>query len=111
MRDANGRNRCIILRRIDLILAELEQLGTDYIQQALPLHYKDGADEALRQLRHVQGFGDIEDAFGTIHTEAIAELAGDAALRFANALAGVKRRGCWIVLRMARGHRPVDDTE
>ncbi len=91
LQDANGRNRRILLRRIDIILQELEQLSLEYIQQGLPLHYKAGADEAIQQLRKVQGFGEIADAFGTIHVEAISVLAEDATLKFANALEAVRR--------------------
>lgn len=91
LKEANGRNRRILLRRVDQILQELEQLSLDYIQTALPLHYKDGAEEAIQQLRMVRGFGEIADSFGTIHTEAVAALADDAALRFANSLEAVRR--------------------
>lgn len=87
---ATPNQRRIILRRVDQILAELDVLTAEYIQQELPIQFQGGSDEAIRQLKTIRGFGDIEDTFGTIHTEAIAQLAEDATLRFANALQTVR---------------------
>jgi hypothetical protein len=89
--DVSPANRRILLRRIDLLLSELDQLTAKYLSEALPLHFRDGSDEAIERLRKVQGFGEIDRTFGTIHTEALQALADDATLKFANALEGVKR--------------------
>lgn len=87
---ATPNKRRIILRQVDQILQELDALTAEYIQQELPIQFQGGSDEAIRQLRMVRGFGEIEDTFGTIHIQAIEQLAEDATLRFANALQTVR---------------------
>lgn len=91
LQDFNGRNKASILRRISLILAELDRMSAEFLQSNLPAIYKDGADEALRELRQFSGFDQVNGTFGEIHTEAIKQLVSDATLKFANALEAVRR--------------------
>lgn len=98
--DLTPRNKRVILRRIDIILGELDRMSAEYVQQALPLHYRDGSDEAVRQLQNLRGFSDeIDETFGSIHREAMKALADDAKLKFANALEGVRRSSQSLISR------------
>lgn len=53
--DLTPRNKRVVLRRVDSIVAELDGLTAGYLQEALPLHFTDGSDEALVQLRAALG--------------------------------------------------------
>ena len=91
LQELTPKNRTVILRRVDIIISELDDLAARYLQEALPLHFREGSDEAIAQLRNLQGFSDkIDETFGTIHTQALHALAGDARLKFGNALQGVR---------------------
>lgn len=83
---ANGRNRQRILAQIDAILSQLDELTAEYIQEGLPEQFRRGSDEAIRELRKVSGFGEIDSTFGLIHTAAIQVLADNARLSFGNSL-------------------------
>src|SRR5690606_29182820 len=53
--------RTAVLRRIDALLAELDEMAAGYLKEVLPLHFRDGSDEAIRQLRKLRGFAEQID--------------------------------------------------
>lgn len=78
-----------VLARINALINELDTMTAEYIQQQIPIQFKEGSSEAIAQLRKVSGFS-VDDTFSTLHTEALQALADDATLKFANALQSVK---------------------
>lgn len=78
-----------ILASINSLINELDTITAEYIQQQIPIQFKEGSDEAIAQLRKVAGFP-VDDTFTTLHREALQALADDATLKFANALQSVK---------------------
>jgi hypothetical protein len=98
LQELNPRNRRIVLQRIDSILSELENLSASHIQDALPAHFRSGSEEAIRELKKLKGFGDqIDETFGTIHTDALNALAQDASLKFASTLKSVQQSARTLV--------------
>lgn len=93
LQEAKGtRAQRMVLRRVDELLGELDSLTAGYVALAIPVHFRDGSEEAIAHLRRLSGFTEeIDEEFGTLHKEAIQRLADDAALRFASALEGVRR--------------------
>lgn len=80
------------------ILAEiqgaLEQLGADthdFISEQIPIYYKDGADDAIAQLKKIYAPIGVRTGFNKVHKEAIAALVDDTAKAFGESITGVNR--------------------
>jgi uncharacterized protein YbjQ (UPF0145 family) len=82
-------------RAVNAILRELEQSTADYLGKDLTGHFKRGSEEAAAALRKLQS--GVETSFTQVHQEALNELRKDAALKFANALEGVRRETSKLV--------------
>jgi len=103
LQDATPRNRRVILNRIDTLIRELDALTAEYIDATLPLHFQEGTDEAIRDLRNLSGFAaSIDESFGVVHQEALQALAEEASLKFATALEGVRSDARSKLTRMQR---------
>lgn len=84
-------NRKAILRQIDGILRELgADVGT-FIKEEIPAYYKQGADEAVTQLKNVDAPIPVKTGFNVVHKEAINALVSDTAKSFGESLTGVSR--------------------
>lgn len=85
------RSRKLLLRQIDSLIAELDAMTAEFIRDGLPEIFKEGSEEAIRELRKIKGFGEIDESYIGLHREAMQALADDASFKFANALEGVRR--------------------
>lgn len=83
------KDRKAALARVNSLLSELEALSADYIQQEIPLQYKEGSQEAIRELQKVRGLV-VDDTFTATHREALQALADDARLKFASSIQSVR---------------------
>ena len=80
---AGTARRTVVLRQVDALLAELDELTAKYIQAEIPAHFREGSADAVRELRKVAGF-DVDATFATVHREAVQALADDAAMNLAD---------------------------
>lgn len=102
LQDANGRNKSAILRRINVILAELSQLSNDYVTRDLVEKFKEGSEEAVKLMLKTDGIEEVDVSFTQIHKEAMQQLADDATLKFANAIEGARREASSLLTRVQK---------
>lgn len=80
-----------VLNNIEEILTDL---GTDvqkFLEDELPDYYRQGADDAIRQLNNIGAHVEIGTGFSRIHKNAIFALVDETATAFGDSLTGVKR--------------------
>jgi hypothetical protein len=94
--EAKGSNRRKVLAEVNALLAQLDQLSARYITEQVPIQYTAGSDEAIAELKKVEGFP-VDETFSTLHTEALNVLAQDASDKFANALQGVRKEASSLI--------------
>jgi hypothetical protein len=95
-------NRRAILKQIEVIL---EGLGVDvdnFIRSELPQYYKQGADDAIKQLREVDAPIPTPKGFNNIHKQAIEALVDETATAFGESLTGVKRSATRLLGKATR---------
>ncbi len=95
-------NRRALLKQIEKILEGLGEDITTFIEDELPGYYRDGADEAVTQLRHVGAEVNIAEGFNRIHKEAVLALVDDAQRAFGESLTGVGRSANLLLGRAVR---------
>jgi hypothetical protein len=69
-------------------------LGVDvekFIEKELPVYYKRGADDAVKQLNNIGAEVGVKKQFNLLHKDAIAGLVDDTAKAFAESMTGVSR--------------------
>lgn len=84
-------NRRALLVQIKARLVELGVDVKEVIGTELPDQYKQGADDAVKQLKHVGAEVNVAEGFNVIHHEAINALVDETATAFAESLQGVSR--------------------
>jgi hypothetical protein len=82
-------NRRAILKQVDVILADLGEDVGKFIETEIPQYYKDGADDAVAQLKSI-GVNTVS-GFSQVHNQAVQALVSETALSFGDSLTGVKR--------------------
>ena len=95
-------NRQMILAQVD---RHLENLGVDvqkFIEKELPKYYKRGADDAIKQMRHIDAPIDVAYGFNAVHIEAVQALISDTAKAFGETLTGISRSANNVLGKMAR---------
>ena len=100
--DFGVANRKAILRQVDGIL---EELGTDvqeFIDQELPPYYKQGADDAVRQLKNIGADIPISSGFSQLHKQAIVALVDDTVSYYFESITGVKRSAARLLGKSTR---------
>jgi len=89
--DFGSFHRRQILGQIDSILEEMGVDIRDYLEEELPDYYKMGADDAVRQLKHLGAPINVERGFNLIHQEAIIAITDDTMISFGEGINGVSR--------------------
>lgn len=79
----------VMLARVDSIIRSLDEETKKFIQKEIPATYFATGQAAKQQARKL-GLT-IPEAFGQIHTQAIAAMADDAVLKFGHTMTGIKR--------------------
>jgi hypothetical protein len=80
--DFGAFNRRVILAQIEAILTNLGVDVNVFLQEELPEYYKDGADDAVKQLKAGGAEVAVERGFNLLHQEAITALIDDTARAF-----------------------------
>lgn len=89
--DFGVANRKAILSQIEDIL---QDTGTDvekFLEKELPRYYKDGADQAVKQLQNTGADVNVATGFNRIHREAIIALVDDTSRAFGESMTGIGR--------------------
>lgn len=100
--DFGVKNRKAILSQIRTILTEA---GTDvdkFIKDELPTYYKQGADQAVKQLNNVGADVAVDTGFNQVHKQAIMALVDDTSRAFGESLTGVGRSADLLLGRATR---------
>ena len=84
-------NRKAILSQIEKILTDLGIDVDEFIKEELPKYYKQGADQAIKQLLHVGAEIKRAEGFNRIHRLAIVALVDETATAFGESISGVNR--------------------
>lgn len=84
-------NRRTILKQIEQILTKSGEDVDAFIKKELPDYYKQGADQAVMQLEHIDAPIPVSTGFNRIHKDAIQALVSDTAKAFGESLTGVNR--------------------
>lgn len=95
-------NRKRILAQIEEIIVDLGVDIQKFLAGRMPQYYKDGADDAVKQLRNIGADLSITSGFAKIHQAAILGLVDDTFRAYGEALAGVKRSASNIIGRATR---------
>lgn len=90
--DFGVANRKAILSQIK---KELEKLGVDvqgFIEKEIPKAYKEGAEQAVQQLKNAKAPIEVATGFNKIHGAAVEALVDDTAKAFGETMSGVYRQ-------------------
>lgn len=100
--DFGVANRKAILAQIETILTGLGSDITDIVDEDLTKYYKQGANEAVKQLTNVGADVPVATGFNRVHKEAIQALVSDTAKSFGESLTGVSRSANLLLGRAVR---------
>lgn len=100
--DWGVQNRKQILAQIDAVLTELGTDVSEFIQKELPEYYKEGANNAVAQLKNIGADVPISTGFNRVHAEAINSLVSDTAKAFGESMTGVLRSANVMLGRATR---------
>lgn len=89
--DFGVKNRRQILAQIEQILEEAGVDVDEFVRDTLPDYYKEGADQAVSQLKNADAPVDVKYGLNQVHKEAITALIDDTAKSFGESLTGVGR--------------------
>lgn len=89
--DFGAFRRRQILSQIDKIVEGLQLEINGYLQKELPFFYKQGAKDAVKQLKKIGAGIETSSGFSLIHQEAVKILIDDTAKAFAESMTGMKR--------------------
>lgn len=98
----SGDRKRQILRQIDKILRDL---GTDvdkFIKEEIPQYYKQGAEQAVKQLNNVGADIPVDTGFNLVQKEYIMGLVDDVSTAFGETLSTVKRTTSNLLGRAVR---------
>lgn len=84
-------NRKAILSQIEKTLINLGEEVNKNLEIEIPKYYKNGADEAVKQLNNVGADISVSDGFNRVHKDAIQALTSDASRSIAESIQGVGR--------------------
>lgn len=84
-------NRKAILKQIKQILEELGVDVEEFLSTELPNYYKQGAEDAIKQLKNVGADISVAEGFNQIHKQAIIALVDETSEAFGESLTGVNR--------------------
>lgn len=84
------KDRFRILQRLNAILAQLDEMTADYVDEDIAHQFRIGSAAALADLRKLN-IPDLSTEFTPFHREAVKQLADDARLRFGAAIEAVRR--------------------
>jgi len=84
-------NRKAILSQIEKTLIDLGDEVNGQLEIQIPKYYKNGADEAVKQLNNVGADVSVSTGFNRVHTQAIQALTSDASRSIAESIQGVGR--------------------
>lgn len=87
----NQVRRKQILVQVEALLKELGVDTNAFIKENIPLYYKQGADDAVAQLKKIYYPVEIKTGFNRVHKEAITALVDDTASSFGDSITGVYR--------------------
>lgn len=80
-----------ILAQISKIIEDLQVEINGYVQKELPFFYKQGASDAIKQLKKIGADIETSKGFSLIHQTAVKMLIDDTAKAFAESMTGLKR--------------------
>lgn len=95
-------NRKAILAQIEEILQSSGEDVQSFIEKELPDYYKQGADQAVKQLKNVDAPIPVKTGFNVVHKEAIAALVDDTSRAFGESLTGVSRSASKLLGKATR---------
>lgn len=100
--DFGTRHRKLILAQIREILIDLGANVNDLIEIDIENAYKEGAIEAVNQLKKVNGQVTISTGFNRIHQDAITALVDETATAFGESIQGVNRSAQYLLTRAVK---------
>lgn len=100
--DFGVANRRAILKQIDGILVELGDDVQNFVDDNLPGYYRDGSNDAIKQLKNTQKGLTIKTGFNQLHKEAIIALVDDTVGAYFESITGVKRSANLLLGRATR---------
>jgi len=100
--DFGVANRKRILTQIEKILKELGVDVDIFIKQEIPQYYKEGADQAIKQLQNIGVDPTINTGFSQVHKDYIMALIDDTSRAFGESLSGVGRSANLILGKALR---------
>lgn len=100
--DFGVANRKAILSQIEIILVKLGINVNDFIEKEIPSYYKQGADEAVKQLKNSGIEVSVSEGFNRIHNEAVKALVDTTARAFGETMTSVNRTAQLILGRAVR---------
>lgn len=83
--------RKALLKQIEKILGDMKVDVDKFIATEIPLYYKQGAKDAVAQLRKIDAPIDVATGFNQIHKDAVVALIDETQKAFAESLQGVAR--------------------
>lgn len=95
-------NRKAILAQIEAHLKELGANVDETLKEKLTEYYKDGASEAVMQLKNVGAKIPVASGFNRIHVDAIQALISDTSKSFGDSIVGVGRSADLLLGRATR---------
>src|SRR5690242_16523394 len=95
-------NRRAILSQIDGILAQLGVDVQDYVDKTLPQYYRQGADEAVKQLKNIDAEIQVSTGFNRLHKDAIIALIDSTMQSYYESITGIKRSATTLLGRATR---------
>lgn len=99
---AQATRRRAILNNVDAILSQTESQTRNWVNQNIPTIYKEGADQGVQTIKKAGATARVAEGFGVIHQEAIAAIADDAFLAFAEGLRTVRNTARGTLQQAAR---------
>src|SRR3972149_7767158 len=100
--DFGVANRKAILAQIEAILEETGQDLSKFLEKEMPVYYKDGAAEGIKQLKNIDAPIQIQTGFNKIHLQAINALVDDTAKAFGESLTGINRSASQLLGKAVR---------
>lgn len=94
--------RKIILGQIEQILKDLGVDTQKFIDENIPIYYKDGADMAITQMKAIDMPLTIKTGFNRVHKASVNMLVDDTASAFGESISGVKRSARALLTAAAR---------